>query len=127
MSDTGDSGPPLEVIVGWIPAIVKGRYMGLTAWTMFLWDHAILFDQEVEYIWRKSEKKMLMNKIYLVLRYTGLALFALNYFVVPKTDQFCGVWKHLTLWPQLIDTALSECAYKNTLGYTLCLCVNKCQ
>ena len=39
MDDTDDSRPPLEVIVSWIPAIVTGRYIGLSAWTMFIWDH----------------------------------------------------------------------------------------
>lgn len=68
MDDMDDSHPPLEVIVEWIPAIVKGRYLGLSSWIMFIWDHgeptnpmfsgefplmfrsvyiAILFDQEV--------------------------------------------------------------------------------
>jgi hypothetical protein len=39
MGDIDDSRPPLEVIVGRIPAVEKGRYMGLSAWIMFLWDH----------------------------------------------------------------------------------------
>ena len=71
MSDS-DYSHPLEVVVGWIPSVVKGRYLGLSSWTMFLWDHgehksyvqlnqycidvsfllgpAILFDQEVSLI-----------------------------------------------------------------------------
>ena len=39
MSDMDDSHPPLDVIVSWIPAIVTGRYIGLSAWIMFIWDH----------------------------------------------------------------------------------------
>ncbi len=39
MGDMDDSRPPLQVIVDWIPAIVKGRYLGLSAWSMFIWDH----------------------------------------------------------------------------------------
>jgi hypothetical protein len=39
MGDMDDSRPPFEVIVSWIPAIVKGRYLGLAAWVVFIWDH----------------------------------------------------------------------------------------
>ena len=37
-----DSGPPLEYILGRIPRVVKGRYMGLSSWIMFIWDHGEL-------------------------------------------------------------------------------------
>jgi hypothetical protein len=37
-----DNRPPLRVIAGWIPAVVKGRYMGFSAWTMFIWDYGEL-------------------------------------------------------------------------------------
>jgi len=97
---------PPEPDMDWIATIQQGKYVGCSAWVMFIWDYVISLDQEVDYIWRGRIKSS--NAKYLFLRYTSLVLFTLETFMTLQTDELCVVYMHITLWPQLVINALAE-------------------
>jgi len=83
----------------------------LAAMAVMVYDHAISFDLEIEYIWKLKSPWRLPEYLFLINRYAvpAMLIFDCTVFATPRiSDSFCVFFERWQMWPNLLSLATVE-------------------